>query len=74
MSIKLNVLGLFILFFFVIFNLYRIEKIEFLDELEEWNIMQSHYFVSLATCISAVAKANKSFDDIISKVKINSIN
>ena len=26
----------------------RIEKIEWFDELEEWNIMQAHYFVSLA--------------------------
>ena len=26
----------------------RIEKIEFLDEWEEWNIIQSHYLVSLS--------------------------
>lgn len=26
----------------------RIEKIEWFDEFEEWNIMQSHYFVSFA--------------------------
>lgn len=26
----------------------RIEKLELMDEWEEWNIMQSHYLVSLA--------------------------
>lgn len=26
----------------------RIEKIELLDEWEEWNIMQSHYFISVS--------------------------
>lgn len=26
----------------------RIEKLELLDEWEEWNIMQSHYFVSVS--------------------------
>eukprot|EP00828_Plagiopyla_frontata_P048846 TRINITY_DN9522_c0_g1_i3.p2 TRINITY_DN9522_c0_g1~~TRINITY_DN9522_c0_g1_i3.p2 ORF type:complete len:181 (-),score=46.08 TRINITY_DN9522_c0_g1_i3:129-671(-) len=49
----------------------RIEKIEFLDELEEWNIMQSHYFVSLATCISEAEKEKKNFKEINEKVKIN---
>jgi hypothetical protein len=27
----------------------RIEKIEMLDEWEEWNIMQTHYFISVST-------------------------
>jgi hypothetical protein len=26
----------------------RIEKLEFLDELEEWNLIQEHYFILLA--------------------------
>lgn len=26
----------------------RIEKIDFLDELEEWNLLMSHYFLLLA--------------------------
>ena len=30
---------------------WRIEKIEWFDELEEWNIMQAHYFVSLVSVI-----------------------
>ena len=50
---------------------FRIEKIEFLDELEEWNIMQSHYFISLATCYSSTGKENKKYEEINKMIKIN---
>jgi hypothetical protein len=36
----------------------RIEKIEMLDEWEEWNIMQTHYFISVSTNFDGDSEAN----------------
>ncbi len=43
----------------------RISKLELMDEYEEWNIMQAHYFISFA-CSTKIEK-NESFE----KIKIN---
>jgi len=35
----------------------RITKLEFLDEYEEWNLIQKHYFVGLSLALSAATEA-----------------
>eukprot|EP01016_Furgasonia_blochmanni_P041310 TRINITY_DN5345_c0_g2_i5.p1 TRINITY_DN5345_c0_g2~~TRINITY_DN5345_c0_g2_i5.p1 ORF type:complete len:224 (+),score=39.87 TRINITY_DN5345_c0_g2_i5:65-736(+) len=56
----------------------RIEKIEWFDEFEEWNLIQKHYFVSLATKLSPAIQEQISqktedglkFAEIIAATKI----
>ncbi|EGR27003.1 leucine carboxyl methyltransferase family protein, putative [Ichthyophthirius multifiliis] len=49
----------------------RIEKIEMMDEFEEWNIMQKHYFVSLTSKYSQSAQNNNEFQQLFHNLKIN---
>lgn len=49
----------------------RIEKIEFLDELEEWNIMMGHYFISLTACWQHKKNIEMQFKKFIDIVKIS---
>lgn len=43
----------------VLFIFCRIEKIEWLDELEEWNIIQKHYYFALCSRVKDQAEDTK---------------
>lgn len=51
----------------------RIEKLEMMDEFEEWNIMQQHYFLSLARKISSTSQQEslKLHEELIQNLMID---
>lgn len=45
-----------------------------MDEFEEWNIMQSHYFISLAAKIKDTIQNNPDYSELLTNLKINLTN